>query len=70
MNIVTNLPRVTFFFYLFYIYYSYVRPVPEASIVIDVAGVITDYGTFPHIPTFFKCPYYYGLYQKKIDTIE
>lgn len=32
--------------------------------------VITDYGTFPHIPTFFKCPYYYGLYQKKSKLLK
>ena len=51
MNIVSNLPRVTFFFYLFYIYYSYVRPVPEVSIVRDVASTISDYGV--HFIAFF-----------------
>ena len=51
MNIVTNLPRVTFFFYLFYIYYSYVRPVPDDSIVRDVASTISDYGV--HFIAFF-----------------
>jgi len=51
MNIVSNLPRVTFFFYLFYIYYSYVRPVPEVSIVRDVASAISDYGV--HFIAFF-----------------
>ena len=51
MNIVSKLPRVTFFFYLFYLYYSYVRPVSEDSIVRDVAVAITDYGI--HFIVFF-----------------
>ena len=51
MNIVSNLPRVTFFFYLFYIYYSYIRPVPDVSLIRYIASVITDYGI--HFFTFF-----------------
>ena len=51
MNIVSNLLRVTFFFYLFYIYYSYVRPPSEISMVKDVVSVISDNGL--HFFTFF-----------------
>ena len=54
MYIVSKLPRVSFFFYLFYICYSYVRPVSETSvggIVRNVAGTISDYGI--HFFAFF-----------------
>ena len=51
MNIVSNLPRVTFFFYLFYIYYSYVRPVSNTSFAKYIASIITDYGV--HFIAFF-----------------
>ena len=54
MNIVSNLTRVTFFFYLFYIYYSYVLPVSETSMgemVRNVASTISDYGI--HFIAFF-----------------
>ena len=51
MNIVSNLLRVTFFFYLFYIYYGYVRQLPEGSYVEKAADVITDNSI--HFISFF-----------------
>ena len=51
MNIVSNLLRVTFFFYLFYIYYGYVRQPPDGSYVQKTADVITDNSI--HFISFF-----------------
>ena len=51
MNIVSNLLRVTFFFYLFYIYFGYLRQPPEASYIQMAANVVTD--NFIHFISFF-----------------